>query len=54
MHDRGAREQDPELVEGFGPAIMHAQVFAIEQPLPDLEAADANDFVPAWNQGVQQ
>jgi NitT/TauT family transport system substrate-binding protein len=113
-------EQDPELVEGFGRAIVRAQNFAmdeanretvlahlkagmpeesedpefasalfdavrtktiprdaskglgyqdpadwqrwhdsmvetggLEQPLPDLEAAYTNDFVPAWNEGSQ-
>jgi NitT/TauT family transport system substrate-binding protein len=112
-------EQDPELVEAFGRAIVRAQVFAIneanrakvlahlkagmpqesedpefaealfeavlaktipldpskgwgyqdpahwqrwhdsvvetgalEQPLPDLEAAYTNEFVPAWNEGI--
>jgi len=118
---RSTIDQDPELVEGFGRAIVRAQVFAtddanrdavlahlkagmpqesedpefaaalfdavraktipldlsngwgyqdpahwerwhdsvvetgaLEQPLPDLEAAYTNDFVPAWNEGVQK
>jgi NitT/TauT family transport system substrate-binding protein len=118
---RSTIEQDPELVEGFGRAIVRAQNFAmdeanraavlahlkagmpqesenpefaealfeavlaktipldlsngwgyqdpahwerwhnsvvetgdLEQPLPDLEAAYTNDFVPAWNEGNQK
>ena len=118
---RSTIEEDPELVEGFGRAIVRAQVFAmdeanratvlahlkagmpqesedpefaealfeavlaktipldlsngwgyqdpahwerwhdsvvetgaLEQPLPDLEAAYTNEFVPAWNEGVQK
>jgi NitT/TauT family transport system substrate-binding protein len=118
---RSTIEQDPELVEGFGRAIVRAQNFAmeegnraavlahlkagmpqesedpafaealfeavlaktipldrsngwgyqdpahwerwhqsvvetgdLEQPLPDLEAAYTNDFVPAWNEGAQK
>lgn len=117
---RSTIEEEPELVEGFGRAIVRAQVFAmdeanreavlahlkagmpqesedpefaealfeavlaktipldrsngwgyqdpahwerwhqsvvetgdLEQPLPDLEAAYTNDFVPAWNEGIQ-
>jgi NitT/TauT family transport system substrate-binding protein len=117
---RSTIENDPELVEGFGRAIVRAQKFAmddanretvlahlaagmpeesedpefasalfdavrtktipldpskglgyqdpadwerwhnsmvetggLEQPLPDLEAAYTNDFVPAWNEGSQ-
>jgi NitT/TauT family transport system substrate-binding protein len=117
---RSTIEEDPELVEGFGRAIVRAQTFAmddanreavlahlaagmpeesedpefasalfdavrtktipldpskglgyqdpadwqrwhdsmvetggLEQPLPDLEAAYTNDFVPAWNEGSQ-
>lgn len=116
---RSTIEQDPELVEGFGRAIVRAQNFAmdeanrasvlahlkagmpqesedpefaealfeavlaktipldlshgwgyqdpahwerwhqsvvetgdLEQPLPDLEAAYTNEFVPAWNEGI--
>jgi hypothetical protein len=26
----------------------------LEQPLPDLEAAYTNEFVPAWNEGIQK
>jgi NitT/TauT family transport system substrate-binding protein len=118
---RSTIEQDPELVEGFGRAIVRAQNFAmeeanreavlahlkagmpqesedpefaealfeavlaktipldlsngwgyqdpahwerwhqsvvetgdLEQPLPDLEAAYTNEFVPAWNEGIQK
>ena len=117
---RSTIEEDPELVEGFGRAIVRAQTFAmddanreavlahlkagvpeesedpqfasalfdavraktvpldaskglgyqnpadwerwhesmvetgaLEQPLPDLDAAYTNDFVPAWNEGSQ-
>lgn len=118
---RSTIEQDPDLVEGFGRAIVRGQVFAmdeanratvlahlkagmpqesedpafaealfeavlaktipldlsngwgyqdpahwerwhdsvvetgdLEQPLPDLEAAYTNDFVPAWNEGIEK
>ncbi len=118
---RATIEEDPELVEGFGRAIVRGQVFAmdeanreavlahlkagmpqesedrdfaealfeavlaktipldlangwgyqdpahwqrwhdsvvetgaLEQPLPDLNAAYTNDFVPAWNEGVEK
>jgi len=35
----------------LGAASVYRQ---LEQPLPDLEAAYTNDFVPAWNEGVQK
>jgi NitT/TauT family transport system substrate-binding protein len=44
--------QDPAHWERWHNSVV--ETGALEQPLPDLEAAYTNDFVPAWNEGVQK
>jgi NitT/TauT family transport system substrate-binding protein len=47
----GLGYQDPAHWERWHNSMI--ETGALEQPLPDLEAAYTNDFVPAWNEGSQ-
>jgi NitT/TauT family transport system substrate-binding protein len=44
--------QDPAHWQRWHDSVV--ETGALEQPLPDLEAAYTNAFVPAWNEGIQK
>jgi NitT/TauT family transport system substrate-binding protein len=44
--------QDPAHWQRWHDSVV--ETGALEQPLPDLEAAYTNQFVPAWNEGIEK
>jgi NitT/TauT family transport system substrate-binding protein len=48
---KGLGYQEPAHWERWHQSLI--ETGALEQPLPDLDAAYTNDFVPAWNEGSQ-